>query len=192
MRAILWSPPPGDSGVTQSLVLTLIGSDRPGLVEALSQTVADHSANWLESRLARLAGRFAGVLRVDVPDGNAEQLVTALEALASHGLKVVVEVSAEDEPSGEFRPMRLDLVGNDRPGIIHEISQALARRGVNVDELHTECRSAPMSGDMLFHANADLGVPPGLAVETLRDELERIAQDLIVDIQLGEVDDALS
>jgi glycine cleavage system regulatory protein len=50
-----------------SLVLTVIGADRPGLVETLAQTIAEHGASWLESRMAHLAGHFVGLLRVSVP-----------------------------------------------------------------------------------------------------------------------------
>jgi glycine cleavage system regulatory protein len=170
-----------------SLVLTLIGEDRPGLVELLSQTIAAHEGNWLESRMSRMAGRFAGILRASVPVNRADALTEALWALESRGLRVVVERSTFDEPEGEFRRIYLDLVGADRPGIIREISRALALRQVNVDELRTECTSAPMSGETLFNARAKLRVPPDVAVEDLCETLEDIANDLMVDITLGDV-----
>ena len=170
-----------------SLVLTLIGEDKPGLVELLSQTVAAHGGNWLESRMSRMAGRFAGILRASVPADEADALTEALGALESRGLRVVVERSAFDEPEAEVRPIYLDLVGADRPGIIRDISRALALRQVNVDELRTECTSAPMSGEILFNARAKLRVPLDTAVEDLCEALEQIAGDLMVDITLGDV-----
>jgi glycine cleavage system regulatory protein len=170
-----------------SLVLTLIGEDKPGLVELLSQTVAAHEGNWLESRMSRMAGRFAGILRASVPIGKADALTEALWALESRGLRVVVERSTFVEPEAEFRRIYLDLVGADRPGIIQDISRALALRQVNVDELHTECTSAPMSGEILFNARAKLRVPLDTAVEDLCEALEEIASDLMVDITLGDV-----
>ena len=170
-----------------SLVLTLIGEDRPGLVELLSQTVAAHGGNWLESRMSRMAGRFAGILRASVPVDEADALSEALAALESRGLRVVVERSTFDEPEAEVRPIYLDLVGADRPGIIRDISRALALRQVNVDELRTECTSAPMSGEILFNARAKLRVPLDTAVEDLCEALEQIAGDLMVDITLGDV-----
>ena len=167
-----------------SLVLTVIGKDRPGLVESLSQTVADHEGNWLESRMSHLAGQFAGILRASVPDAKAEALAEALEALSAEGLRVVVERSHDDDTS-ELPLLSLELVGADRPGIIREVSQALARAGINVEELATECTSAPMSGETLFHATAKLRVPTGSDVEALREELERLANDLMVDLTLA-------
>lgn len=170
-----------------SLVLTLIGEDRPGLVELLSRTVAEHDGSWLESRMSHMAGRFAGILRASVSSARAEELALALEALESAGLRVLVERSGESEPSPTFRRVRFDLVGADRPGIIREISGALAHRRVNVDELETECTSAPMSGELLFNARATLRVPVDLSVSDLHKALEEIANDLMVDVTLGEI-----
>jgi glycine cleavage system regulatory protein len=169
--------------VTQSIVLTLVGPDRPGLVEAVSDIVVRHGGNWLESRMAHLAGQFAGILRVEVPDGEARAIGESLQHLKSLGLQVVaVPSGSPDAPL--LRPLKLHLVGQDRPGIVREIAQILAGRGVNVEELHTECQSAPMSGEALFVATATLAAPDHLGVNDLRTALERIASDLMVDITL--------
>lgn len=170
-----------------SLVLTIIGEDKPGLVELVSQTVAAHGGNWLESRMSRMAGRFAGILRASVPAAHADDLIDALCALESRGIRVVVERSDHEEPVTAFRRFSLDLVGSDRPGIIRELSRALASRQVNVEELHTECSSAPMSGETLFCARAELRAPEGAAIEELREAIEAIANDLMVDISLSDL-----
>lgn len=173
-----------------SLVLTLIGEDKPGLVELLSQTVADHGGNWLESRMSRMAGRFAGILRASVPDSRADALTEALRKLESQGLRVLVERSDRDDAVGAFRRIALDLIGADRTGIIRDISRALASRQVNVEELHTECSSAPMSGELLFSARAKLLVPLETAIDELHQILEEIADDLMVDITIGDLSGA--
>jgi glycine cleavage system regulatory protein len=170
-----------------SLVLTLIGEDKPGLVELLSQTVADHEGNWLESRMSRMAGRFAGILRASVPEGRADSLAEALRKLETQGLRVLVERSDLDESKGGFRRIGLQLVGADRAGIIRDISRALATRQVNVEELQTGCSSAPMSGELLFTAHAKLGVPSSVSLEELHQALEEIASDLMVDINLEDI-----
>jgi len=169
-----------------SLVLTIIGPDRPGIVEALARKAAAHEANWEESRMARLAGQFAGILHVSVPDRGARALGDALRELETQGLRVVLEEIAAVESSEPQRPLRLELVGNDRPGIVREISQVLSRSGVNVDELQTECADAPMSGEVLFRASARLGVPAGVSLDDLQQNLEQIAADLMVDLTLEE------
>jgi len=172
-----------------SLVLTLIGEDKPGLVELLSRTIAEHDGNWLESRMSRMAGRFAGILRASVPNARAAELSDALHALESRGLRVVVERSEIEESATPFRRFTLDLVGSDRAGIIRDVSRVLASRQVNVDELHTECTSAPMSGELLFNARAKLRVPDGSGVDDLRAAIESIANDLMVDITLSDAAD---
>lgn len=170
--------------MASSLVLTVMGPDRPGLVEALSSTVAAHGANWLESRMAHLAGHFVGLLRVSVPDAQTAALRGALRALEAEGLRVQVEAGATPEPDPDDRVLALELVGLDRPGIIRDVSRALALRGVNVEELDTRCESAPMSGEVLFRARARLRVPGG--VEELRETLEKIASELMVDLSLDD------
>lgn len=172
--------------MTTSLVLTLIGDDRPGLVEAVSLTIASHGANWLESRMARLGGKFAGILLVDAPDELADALSHALQRLDQRGLQVVVERTASGVAPVAGRQFQLELIGQDRPGIVRDISQALAGRGVNVLELVTDCVSAPMSGEVLFQAWAKLALPADLSEEELRILLEGLANDLMVDVTLGD------
>jgi len=172
--------------VNVSLVLTVIGPDRPGIVQQLAQTVAEHDANWLQSRMAHLAGQFAGILRVGVPEHKATALSAALEQLATEGLRVVIERTVTGLETGKRQLLRLDLVGSDRPGIVRDISRALADRGVNVEDLTTECDAAPMSGGTLFRATADLQAPHDLSLDELRGILEELASDLMVEITLDE------
>lgn len=171
--------------MNQSLVLTIIGPDKPGLVESVAKTVATHGGNWLESRMAHLANQFAGIVHVQVPSDQVASLQSALVALESHNLKVVVATS-DGDAVGPFRSIELELVGQDRPGIVRDISAAIAAHNINVDELETECTEAPMSGERLFKANAKLRVPEGTSLGALRADLERLAHDLLVEIELVE------
>lgn len=168
------------------LVLTIIGDDKPGLVGLLSETISRHSGNWLESNMSHLAGKFAGILRVSVGDDEADALVSDLQGLSSV-LKLVVEKVNMAEPAPRQRSLRLTLVGNDRPGIVREISRALAQAGVNVEELTTQISSAPMSGEPLFQAEAELKVPVDLDSGALKGRLEQLADDLIVEISLASI-----
>jgi glycine cleavage system regulatory protein len=164
--------------------MTVIGEDRPGLVDSVSTLVAEHGGNWLESRMSRLGGQFAGIVHVNVPEETSQALVTALKNLATRGLNVVVHSDRPVE-SAPKRPLSvLEIIGQDRPGIVREISHALAGFGVNVEELHTECASAAMSGETLFKARATLCLPESCDAADLRRTLEKIAADLIVEISL--------
>jgi glycine cleavage system regulatory protein len=169
------------------LVMTIIGQDRPGLVDSVAALVAEHGGNWLESRMSRLGGQFAGILRVEVPLQKEEALIAALKGLISKGLTVVVGHDQTQAGAAAGKLKLLEIVGQDRPGIVSQISRALASFGVNVEELETECSSAAMSGETLFRARAKLSVPPSCNLEEIRQRLEKIAADLIVDISLEEL-----
>jgi glycine cleavage system regulatory protein len=163
-----------------SLILTVIGSDRPGLVRTLAETVAAHGGSWLESRMARLAGQFAGIVRVEAPDS----LLADLKALEGQGLRIVVQ-SGDDGPAARAPAPRLalEVVGNDRPGIVRDITQILAGCGINIEELITGVASGSFSGETLFRATALLRAPDEDAVEAMRAGLEQLGDELMVDIQ---------
>ena len=168
-----------------ALVLTVIGDDRPGIVSVLSAAVSAHGASWEQSQMARLGGKFAGILLVDVPEGRVAALTGELVALHAEGLQVTVEQSGEPGEEETTR-LRLDLLGADRPGIVAEISSVLAARGVGIEELSTGVREAPMAGGMLFEVHAVLAAPPGVAGDDLRGVLESLADELMVEIALSD------
>jgi glycine cleavage system regulatory protein len=168
----------------QFLILTVIGDDRPGLVGELSAAISTHQGNWLESSMSHLAGKFAGIVKVAVPDDQADALKTALSALK--GLKVAAERSAGEKSAMAGRRLKLSLVGHDRIGIVREVSQVLARHAVNVEDLITRTASAPMSAEIMFHADIELLASRDLDASALTTELERISNDLMVDINLDE------
>jgi glycine cleavage system regulatory protein/folate-dependent phosphoribosylglycinamide formyltransferase PurN len=169
-----------------SLVVTAIGTDRPGIVSLLSDRARGFGANWAGSRMASLAGQFAGMVRFEVSAENAEPLATALRGLESAELRVVIAKSeATPVPAGR-RTVKLELVGPDRPGIIRGLSKNLAERGVSIDELHTEIVSDATSAEHVFQVKALLVVPEALANEELQRMLETLASELMVDIALGD------
>lgn len=168
------------------LVLTVIGDDRPGLVETLAGTISAHQGNWLESSMSHLAGKFAGIVRVSVPSEQQEALRTALSAQTA--LKIVAEIApaAEGLITTRHRVFSLNLVGHDRIGIVREVTQVLARHAVNVESLDTYTSAAPMSGETLFHADATLRAADTLDANVLKQELEALSAELVVDIALDE------
>ncbi|NES10415.1 glycine cleavage system protein R [Pseudomonas laurentiana] len=165
------------------LVLTVIAADKAGQVERIAECIAEHNGNWLESRMARMAGQFAGILRVAVPAESYDELVEALQALASQGIRVLIAESGI-EPSCTWKPIAMELVGNDRPGIVRDITRLLAELGINVERLNTDVRPAPMSSEPLFYAEALLALPLTLSLEQLQKHLEALADDLMVELTL--------
>jgi glycine cleavage system regulatory protein len=174
-----------------SLVLTVIGADRPGIVEQLSDQVLAAGANWEESTMARLAGKFAGLLRVSVDGDRADRLAAALRALSSGDLTIVVERSGEVD-AGRFVALTIEIIGSDRPGIVRDIAHVLAQNGINIEELETEVTSAAMSGEMLFRARARVRLPEGRSIGEIREILEALADNLMVDLAFDDADSLAS
>ena len=169
-----------------SLILTIVGPDRPGLVNLISDRVTAHGGNWLESRMANLAGQFAGIVHLHVPQASIEALIVAFQELEAQGLRIVVTRGTDGASGAPGRRMKLELIGQDRPGIVRDISHALASRGVSIEELVTDCVSGSMSGESLVRASAQLRVPAHVGTAQLRGALEAIANDLMVDLTLDE------
>lgn len=162
--------------------MTVLAPDRTGIVKQLSETIADHGGNWLESRMARLAGQFAGILRVECDEIGIDALVDALEGLSSEG--IAVQVQRESVVEGPERMLlTLDVVGNDRPGIVKALSAAIAGAGANVEDLHTALESAPMSGQALFHAKGVVSLPDNLSPGSLVESIEALGEDLAVSVE---------
>ncbi|MBL8258231.1 MAG: glycine cleavage system protein R [Candidatus Competibacteraceae bacterium] len=167
-----------------SIVLTVIGQDKPGLVKAVSQKIVSGGGNWLDSRMASLAGQFAGLLLVSVPRTKADALIASLQSLERDGLRLMIERGAETAPAAG-RTLKLDLTGHDRPGIVRDISDVLARRQVNIEEMETAFFSGSFSGEDLFEMRATLRAPAELTDFALREAFESLASDLMVDITLA-------
>ncbi len=168
-----------------TVVLTLLGNDRAGLVATVSRLISERGGSWERSQMAHLAGMFAGIVEVEVPADQVDALVSDVDALNAQGLRVTVERSGEDANSSPRADrMALHLIGADRPGIVAEVSALLAGHGVNVELLSTQVVEAPMAGGTLFEADAVIGVPAGADVMALRRALEALAGELMVDLDL--------
>ncbi len=167
-----------------SYVLSVLGTDRAGLVEALSGVIEEHGGNWERSHMTQLAGKFAGVLLVTVPDARASGFVDALAPLDAVGLlDISIEAADESQPAAARSALTFEVVGNDRPGIVHELSHLLASLDANILDLVTRTESAAMDGATLFHARAVVELPPAVEAAELVRRLEALANDLMVDIE---------
>jgi glycine cleavage system regulatory protein len=170
--------------MTARIVLTVIGPDRPGLVGQLSAAIAGVSGSWQESRMAHLAGQFAGIVEVALPAASVGPLRVTLARL--EGLHITVTEAEGGPVPAPARVARLSFVGHDRPGLVQAISTVLAANRVNVDELDTRTYLGAMSGITVFEAKAEVHLPEGLSLERLRSTLEEVGRDLLVEVQLFE------
>jgi glycine cleavage system regulatory protein len=167
----------------QLIVITLLSDDQPGIVQQLADVISAHGGNWLESRMAQLAGKFAGILKVSIEQGKTEELTLALKQLSNSGIQIVVE-HAQAAESASGHTLTFEVVGADRVGIVSEISQAFADKGINIDAMETQCSSMPWSGEPLFEAKGTLLAPAGTNTEQLSDQLDGIEDKLGIDITL--------
>ncbi|MCE2989389.1 MAG: glycine cleavage system protein R [Burkholderiales bacterium] len=173
-----------------SLVVSIVAPDRPGIVSEVSDKAAEFGGNWADSVMASMAGYFAGILHLQVPNANADLLVSALNAMASPSVQISVARTLPGGSAAAVAPLKggvkLDLVGQDRPGIIHAISAQLSRLGISIVKLQTRISSGAMSGENMFHMQAQLQLPPNVDEDTLRAALEGLANELMVDITLDD------
>lgn len=164
------------------LILTIGGRDRVGLVEQLADVIAAHGGNWEHCRMAHLAGRFAGLLEVHVAIGEQQNLETALRTIAGLDVMIAYGEPGESRESEVFEEFSLELIGSDHPGIIRDVCKGLAKFSVNVEELTTSTEPAPDSGASVFRARARLTYTEGTDHDRLRDELQAIAADVMVEL----------
>jgi len=172
-----------------NLVLSIMSDDKPGVVEKLASTIAEHGGNWLESRMTHLAGKFAGILQVSVSDENVNTLEAALAALTAEGIAVVSAQAAGSTESNNTKSYEFNIMGNDRPGIVKEVAQAFSSRHINLEDLDTGCTSMPWSGDPMFTAHGLLQIPSSVDMDELAEQLGEISDQLGVDIELDEPED---
>lgn len=169
--------------MTQSVILTVVGSDRPGLTRAIADAVYAAGGNWLESHLSRLGGKYVGSVLVDVAEERLGDLRAAAHAIDAVGLKVdIIASSATAGRSGQ--PLAIEIVGQDRPGIVREVTTVLAGLDVNIEDFTTAIEGSAWSGAPLFRGKARLLVPAGVSTDQVRDALERISGEIMVDFSV--------
>ncbi|WP_299877386.1 glycine cleavage system protein R [uncultured Cocleimonas sp.] len=167
-----------------SLIITILGPDKPGLVKSLSETLNKFGASWTESRMAHLAGKFAGLLQVSLPTENLEPLTKAINELETDIFKIHIEQADLDTMKPE-KILKLELLGQDRPGIIHDITQQLSKLEVNIEELESHIREASMSGEILFCAELTLGLPVNVTTDEVQDILEDMSDQFMIDVNFS-------
>lgn len=167
----------------QTIILTVVGSDRPGLTQAIADAVFAAGGNWLESHLSRLGGKYVGSVLVALPEDRLEELEQAARKIDAFGIKVEIIASAKmDERSGE--PLTIEIVGQDRPGIVREVTTVLAGLDVNIEDFVTAVEGGAWSGVPLFRARVKLLIPAPLSIDEVRQALEEISAEVMVDFDI--------
>lgn len=173
--------------MTTRVLISFFCDDRPGVIEQLSALVAETGGNWLDSRLSRLGGRFAGVLQAQIQEHVYDGLADALAGLAAEGITATL-TEAGDSNAGALSQQRLTLLGPDRPGIVHELTRALRSAGFNVQSLETSVETAAMSGEPLFRAEALVEVLKDSRLDELEWKLDAMSESMTLEIDLHPAD----
>jgi len=167
-----------------TLILSVVGSDRPGLTQSLAAAVLAAGGNWLESHLSRLGGLYVGSVLVELDAGRIDDLRAAVSAVDAHGLEVRIAPAVDSPPGDGGEALSFSLVGQDRPGIVRQVTAALSALDVNIETFESHVSPEPHAGGQLFHMDAQLRLPPGRRAAEVQDALEAISAEIMVDVAL--------
>jgi len=168
----------------KNIVITFVGKDKAGLDDKLAQLVLEHQGNWLGSSMSHLAGQFAGIVQVELPEleyakfslalGKIEELTTVIQ----EGHNTSHEIESQDL-------LNIAIVGNDRQGIVQEVTKALHSVDANIEQFSSVLESAANSGQLLFRAQVTILLPEHSSIEALTDAIEELGDDVMVDVEYG-------
>jgi glycine cleavage system regulatory protein len=164
------------------MILSAIGNDRPGLTQALADAVLSAGGNWLESHLSHLGGQFVGAVLVELEAARIGELEAAVQAVDERGLHVTVVPAGDTPAQAGGDVVRIDLVGQDRPGIVREVTAALAPLGANIEDFVSVTENGAWSGEQLFRATAKVTLPAGTSLARVQEALEAISAEIIADL----------
>ena len=167
-----------------SFVLTVLSDDQPGLVNTLSDVINEYAGNWSDSRMIHLSGKFAGLIKISVPEEQAYELIAELTSLQDDGIEIAIETIADDDEN-ERQRQTIEVLGQDAPGIINAITNQLAELSVNIEELFSEQRSAAMSSEVLFYAKLEVSIPSDVQPSEVQEALEALPDQLMIDIDFS-------
>jgi glycine cleavage system transcriptional repressor len=147
--------------------------------------IHEAGANLEDSRMAILGGEFALIVLVSGPETAVGRVERSSPELSSElGLEIWVRETARDRGPKSYVPYRIRVTGVDRPGIVHGVSEILARRGVNVASLESRLAYAPLSGTPMFVLEAELQLPGEVALSELRRDLASACEEDNLDFVL--------
>ena len=169
------------------VILSAIGSDRPGLTQALADAVAGAGGNWLESHLSRLGGKYVGAVLVELDDADLPELEKRVRVIDQAALEVSL-VAAGDEPESAGKPLWIELVGQDRPGIVREVTGVLKALQLNIEDFSTATENSAWSGELLFRMKARIRLPDGMPRVRVQEALEAISGEIMVDFTVTTLD----
>ena len=171
----------------KNIVLTLTGTDRIGIVEDITKLLLDLGGNVEISRMSRLGGEFAVLMLVSMPARQQASLDKSIQILIQQGFKVTTSRTEQTyaEAYAGWLPYKIEVLGADHEGIIHEIAHTLSQFSINIESMDTQTTQAPNSGAPLFSMTALVVVPPRLSGHNWEAALEEAGHNMHVDIKVS-------
>jgi len=168
----------------KNIVVTFVGKDKAGLVDQLAHVIFTHKGNWLGSSMSHLAGQFAGIVQVELPELEYAQFSLALGRIDD--LTTVIQEG--HSTSNDIEPqelLNLSIVSNDRSGVVQEVTKALHSVDANIEQFSSLLESAPSTGQLLFRAQVTCLLPQHSSIESLTDAIEELGDDVMIDVEYG-------
>ena len=171
--------------MSKNLVISALGNDKPGIVNELSKAILDQGGNITESRMTVLGGEFAMMLMVIGTQECIDNIISKLEATGEKlNLTLIAKETQAQESNQKRLPYLITVVSMDHPGIVHNISDFLSSRNLNIEEIDTNTYPAAHTGTPMFSLNMIISVPADSSIRSLRDEFITFCDDLNLDASL--------
>lgn len=171
--------------MNKSLVISALGNDKPGIVNELSKAILDQGGNISESRMTVLGGEFAMMLLVTGNNECIDNIISKLEETGQNlNLTLIAKETQSQESNDKRLPYQITVVSMDHPGIVHNISDFLSNRDLNIEEIETKTYPAAHTGTPMFSLDMTISVPADSSVRSLRDEFIIFCDDLNLDASL--------
>ena len=171
--------------MAKNLVISALGNDKPGIVNELSKAILDQGGNISESRMTVLGGEFAMMLLVTGSQECIDNIISKLDKTGEKlNLTLIAKETQPQESNLKRLPYQISVVSMDHPGIVHDISDFLSSRNLNIEEIDTSTYPAAHTGTPMFSLDMIISVPADSSVRTLRDEFLIFCDDLNLDASL--------
>ncbi len=171
--------------MTTKLVISALGTDRPGIVDELSTIIYKHALNIEDSRMTVLGGEFAILLLVSGEQTSIDALQTqANEIEQTLQMRLLIKATSESNPINNAIPYAVEVAALDHPGIVNNIASFFSERNINIVNLHTERYSAPHTGSPMFALHMTIGISADTNIAQLRDEFTQVCDELNLDAEL--------
>ena len=163
----------------EQFLVTLTGPYQPGVMNRLAALTHQYQGKWLSNKMANLEGRFAAIIKIELPSINTADLKKALADLPDIDATFHPKTSRDSAPR---HPVELKIDARDQPGLVNEITKVISAQDICIDRMSSHRISVPETGSTVFTAELSLTLPAHLGVDAVVADLEALYPHLIVRI----------